>query len=70
MFQSAKELENLFNTEAAFYKLQTHGKIHLCRSLAAVRRKGAEIEEEPDALFVLLTPGDVCRWTVKKPFQC
>ncbi|WP_282019835.1 DUF1643 domain-containing protein [Planomicrobium okeanokoites] len=57
MFQSAKKLENLFNTEAAFYKLQTHGKIHLCRSLAAVRRKGTEIEEEPDALFVLLNPG-------------
>ena len=56
MFQSAKELENLFYAEAAFYKLRTHDKIHLCRSLAAIRRTGTE-SEEPDALFVLLNPG-------------
>ena len=56
MFQSGKELENLFYTEGAFYKLQTHGKIRICRSLAAIRRIGTE-KEGIDALFVLLNPG-------------
>ncbi|MCM3611055.1 hypothetical protein M4S82_07290 [Planococcus sp. MERTA32b] len=56
MFQTAKELETLFYTEAAFYKLQTHEKIHLCRSLASIRRTGTETVK-PDALFVLLNPG-------------
>lgn len=56
MFQSAKELENLFYTEAAFYKLQTHEKTHFCRSLAAIRRTGTE-SKGADALFVLLNPG-------------
>src|SRR5690606_1732630 len=56
MFQSGKELENLFYTEAAFYKLQTHGKIQLCRSLVALNRMGTE-SVGVDALFVLLNPG-------------
>ena len=56
MFQSGKELEKLFYTEAAFYKLQTHGEIQICRSLVAISRIGVEIEGV-DALFVLLNPG-------------
>ena len=56
MFQSGKELENLFNTKAAFYKLQTQGKIQICRSLTAISRIGTE-SERVDALFVLLNPG-------------
>lgn len=56
MFQSGKRLENLFYTEAAFYKLQTHGEIQVCRSLVAIHRMGAE-SKGVDALFVLLNPG-------------
>ncbi|WP_298825461.1 DUF1643 domain-containing protein [uncultured Planococcus sp.] len=56
MFQSGKELENLFYTEAAFYKLQTHGENQICRSLVSISRIGAE-SEGVDALFVLLNPG-------------
>lgn len=56
MFQSGKELENLFYTQAAFYKLQTHGEIQTCRSLVAISRVGTE-SEGIDALFVLLNPG-------------
>ncbi|WP_422123296.1 DUF1643 domain-containing protein [Planococcus sp. X10-3] len=56
MFQSAKDLEGVFSTEAAFYKLNTGERTHLCRSLAAIRRKGTQ-KERVDALFVLLNPG-------------
>lgn len=56
MFQSGKELESVFKTEAAFYKLKTQGKTQLCRSLAAIRRTGRE-SEGVNALFVLLNPG-------------
>lgn len=56
MFQSAKELEKLFNTEAAFYKLLTGNRIHICRSLATIRRIGNE-SDKADALVVLLNPG-------------
>ena len=56
MFQSGKELEAVFSTEAAFYKLKTNERTQLCRSLAAIRRTGSQ-EEGADALFVLLNPG-------------
>ncbi|MGH2318579.1 DUF1643 domain-containing protein [Planococcus sp. SE5232] len=56
MFQSGKELENLFYTQAAFYKLQTHREIQTCRSLVVISRIGAK-SEGVDALFVLLNPG-------------
>jgi hypothetical protein len=56
MFQSEKELERTFQTEGAFYKLMTQGEIQVCRSLAEIRRKGT-VQEEADALFVLLNPG-------------
>lgn len=56
MFQSAKVLEEIYSTEGAFYKLQTGKRTHLCRSLAAIRRKGSP-EDRVDALFVLLNPG-------------
>lgn len=56
MFQSAKELETIFSTEAVFYKLETNKEIHLCRSVAAIRRIGSETEGI-DAVFVLLNPG-------------
>ncbi|WP_158599065.1 DUF1643 domain-containing protein [Planococcus salinus] len=56
MFQSARELENVFQTEGAFYKLDTDGRIQLCRSLAVIRRIDSK-QEGIDALFVLLNPG-------------
>ncbi|MFD1032833.1 DUF1643 domain-containing protein [Metaplanococcus flavidus] len=56
MFQSGKELETVFSTEAAFYKLKTNGITHVCRSRAAIRRKGSQ-EDGVNALFVLLNPG-------------
>lgn len=56
MFQTAKELENLFHTEAAFYKIITGNRVHICRSLATIRRIGNE-SERVDALVVLLNPG-------------
>ncbi|TAA72739.1 DUF1643 domain-containing protein [Planococcus salinarum] len=56
MFQSAKVLEEIFSVEAAFYKLRTGERTHLCRSLAAIRRRGTH-GDGVDALFVLLNPG-------------
>lgn len=56
MFKNSKELESIFSAEAVFYKLETNGRIHLCRSVAAIRRNGVW-QEEADALFVLLNPG-------------
>jgi len=56
MFQSAKDLEEVFATEAAFYKLETNGITHVCRSRAAIHRRGSQ-EGGVDALFVLLNPG-------------
>ena len=56
MFQTGKELESVFHTEASFYKLETYGRTQLCRSLAAIRRIGSQTVEV-DALFVLLNPG-------------
>ncbi|HSI66429.1 MAG TPA: DUF1643 domain-containing protein [Planococcus sp. (in: firmicutes)] len=56
MFQSAKELEGVFSTEAAFYKLETNGITHVCRSRAAIHRTGHQWDRA-DALFVLLNPG-------------
>lgn len=56
MFQSAKVLEEIFSVEAAFYKLQTGERTHLCRSQAAIRRRGTR-GDGVDALFVLLNPG-------------
>lgn len=56
MYQSGKELERTFETEGAFYKLETQGEIQICRSLAVIRRKGSG-QKGVDALFVLLNPG-------------
>lgn len=56
MFQSARELEKIFSTEAVFYKLKVDKESHLCRSVAAIRRIGFQTERT-DALFVLLNPG-------------
>lgn len=56
MFQSAKDLEEIFSVEAAFYKLETNGITHVCRSRAAIHRRGSQ-EDGVDALFVLLNPG-------------
>lgn len=56
MFQSAKVLEEVFSTEAAFYKLETNGITHVCRSRAAIHRRRSQ-EGGVDALFVLLNPG-------------
>lgn len=56
MFQSGKELETVFSTETVFYKLETNEETHLCRSVAAIRRKESRTEGT-DALFVLLNPG-------------
>src|SRR5690554_1727882 len=56
MFQSAKDLETIFSTEAVFYKLEVNKEMHLCRSVAAIRRNGSETRKT-DALIVLLNPG-------------
>ncbi len=56
MYQSAKELETIFSTEAVFYRLWANNVNHLCRSVAYIRRKESETFGT-DALFVLLNPG-------------
>lgn len=56
MFQSGKELESVFHTEASFYKLEASGTKKICRSLADISRIGSQIGSV-DALFVLLNPG-------------
>lgn len=59
MFTKGKELEKMFETEAAFYVLNTNGREQLCRRLAAIRRKGSD-SVRADALFILQNPGQ-CR---------
>lgn len=56
MFQKGKELEEVFHTAAAFYKIESGENTLLCRSLANIHRMGVETEKV-DALFVLLNPG-------------
>lgn len=56
MFQTGKELEKVFSTTAAFYKLEVNEELFLCRSVAEIHRTGVQTDEA-DALVVLLNPG-------------
>lgn len=66
MFQPSKELETIFSTEAAFYRLETGGQEKLCRSLATIRRINMQIRNA-NALFVLLNPGKSMPMKEKEP---
>lgn len=66
MFQPSKELETIFSTEAAFYRLETGGQQKLCRSLATIRRINTQTSNA-NALFVLLNPGKSMPMTGKEP---
>ena len=56
MFQSGKELEKVFSTSAAFYKLNVNEEVFLCRSVVEIHRTGFQTDGA-DALVVLLNPG-------------
>lgn len=55
--QSVHVLQEKFDVQAAFYKLKVTGRLHTCRSVAEIRRKGSR-ETKQDALIVLSYPGN------------
>ncbi|NYF23660.1 hypothetical protein [Sporosarcina sp. JAI121] len=56
MYLRSEDLKGLFQTEGAFYELIVSGRLHICRSVAKISRRGVATTVA-DALFVLVNPG-------------
>ena len=53
----AKDLIEIFETEGEFYYLNVSGRLHLCRRVLRIGRKGA-VAEKADAVFIVSSPGN------------
>lgn len=55
-FILAQDLRKMFYTEGVFYTKELNGEKFACRSVARIRRKGADTTQA-DAVFVMVNPG-------------